>query len=102
MANYAITQDADTDLEIIARSTIETWGLEQAERYLDSLHQCFQNIGDRRVQGRAFSELFPHVFVTHCQHHYIFYLTPDNQKPVIFAVLHERMDLLVRLKERLS
>jgi plasmid stabilization system protein ParE len=30
MANYAITQDADADLEIIACYTIETWGLEQA------------------------------------------------------------------------
>jgi len=37
-----------------------------------------------------------------CEHHYVFYLRPDGQKPHILAVLHEHMDLLARLDDRLS
>jgi plasmid stabilization system protein ParE len=32
----------------------------------------------------------------------VFYLHPEGQKPRILVVLHERMDLLARLGERLS
>jgi hypothetical protein len=41
------------------------------------------------------------VFVSHCEHHFIFYLHPEGQKPRILAVFHENMDVLVRLAERL-
>jgi toxin ParE1/3/4 len=39
--------------------------------------------------------------VTRCEHHYVFYLPPEGQKPRIIAVLHENMDLLARLEDRL-
>ena len=37
-----------------------------------------------------------------CEHHYVFYLRPDGQKPRILTVLHEPMDLLARRGDRLS
>jgi toxin ParE1/3/4 len=51
---------------------------------------------------KTFSERYPQVRVARCQHHYAFYVHPEAQKPLILAVLHEQMDLLARLGERLS
>jgi len=40
--------------------------------------------------------------LTHYEHHYIFYCTREDQPPLILAVFHERMDLMQRLKKRLT
>ena len=100
MPSYELTPDADADLEAIARYTILEWSSEQTSLYLDKLHICFQQIASKKVINKTFSHQFPHVFVTRCEHHYVFYLHPQKTKPVIIAVLHKRMDMLIRLKER--
>ena len=100
MPSYELTPDADADLEDITRYTILEWSSEQASVYLDKLHLCFQQIASRKAIGKSFSKKFPHLLVTRCEHHYVFYLHPKKTKPVIIAVLHERMDMVNRLKER--
>ena len=102
MLSYDLTPAAEADLEEIARYTTLEWGPEQATRYIDKLHECFQKIAKKRVIGKTFSKRFPNVSVTRCEHHYMFYLHVKQTKPVIIAVLHERMDMLARLKDRLS
>jgi plasmid stabilization system protein ParE len=69
---------------------------------IHKLHQCFQKLVTRNVRSKTFSPQFPHVFVTSCEHHYIFYLHHEKEKTIIIAVLHERMDLLTHLKKRLQ
>ncbi len=102
MRPHELTGDADADLEGIARYTIEEWGETQAESYLGKIGQCFKNIANNKVASRTFSEKFPDARVVRCEHHYVFYLWPEGGKPVVFAVLHERMDMLTRLKDRLG
>ncbi len=49
--------------------------------------------------------VFEHRFdicVSRCEHHYVFAQMRENDVPLIVAVLHEKMDLLVRLRERLD
>ncbi len=101
MRPYELTKDAEADLEEIARYTIEEWGETQAESYLEKISQCFKNIATNKVSSRTFSKKFPDARITRCEHHYIFYFYPEGAKPIIFAVLHERMDMLNRLKDRL-
>jgi plasmid stabilization system protein ParE len=102
MPSYELTREADADLADIARYTILEWGMEQANWYMDKLDQCFQKIGTKIVFGRTFSKRMPDVFVTRCEHHFVFYLHPSAEKPVILAVLHERMDMVNRLQDRLA
>jgi len=102
MLSYALTPEADADLEDIARYTILEWGVEQAKRYMNKLDQCFQKIGTKKVVGRTFSNRMPNVLVIRCEHHFVFYLHPSTEKPVILAVLHERMDMVNRLQDRLA
>ncbi len=37
-----------------------------------------------------------------CEHHYIMGLNRDGQPVAIVAVFHEKMDLMVRIAERLG
>lgn len=102
MPLYELTADADSDLEEIIRYSIRKWGEKPAGQYADKLHQCFEKIARKEAVSRTFSETYANAFVTRCEHHYVFYLHPEGKRPRIFAVLHERMDMLVRLKARLG
>ena len=102
MPGYELTEDADSDLEEIIRYTLREWGETQAGAYADKLDRCFEKIARKEAVSRNFSKKYPQALVTRCEHHYIFYLHPEGGKPRIFAVLHERMDLLTRLTERLG
>ena len=70
--------------------------------YAGILEKRFREVAAGAVHSRSFSERYPQVRVSHSEHHYIFYIHPDKKPPVIIAVLHERMDILVRLNKRLN
>lgn len=99
MAAYALTHSAQEDLIGIWLYTCETWSEQQADRYQDDLHGCFE----RLASGMGHSKSLPEMdgVKSHlCRHHYVFFLERPEDI-VILAVLHERMDLMERLRERL-
>ena len=49
----------------------------------------------------AVLERYPRLEISRCEHHYVFYLHPDDQPSQIIAVLHKKIDVLTRLKNRL-
>jgi len=102
MVPYELTPAAEADLREIARYTLRQWGARQQRRYARQLEVCFRGIADGSLRSRDFSERHPQLRVTRCQHHYVFFLHPEGQKPHIIAVLHEHMDLLTRIRGRLS
>jgi len=102
MPDYELTTFAEGDLKSIARYTVDTWGLEQAKRYEALLVKGFRQIAQRRITSRGFLFHRPDLLFTHWEHHYIFYSIREAQCPLIIAVFHERMDLMQRLKDRLS
>lgn len=99
MPSYDLTLAAEEDLRGIWRNTFETWGPEQADKYLDQLGDCFDAIGNRRAPSRSLPQLPDEICIHRCQRHYIFWLAID--RPIIIAVLHEKKDVLQRLKDRL-
>jgi plasmid stabilization system protein ParE len=100
-AAYELTRAARQDIRGIWVYTAEQWGERQADLYTGRLETCFRGIAEGRVRSRNFSPRYPQVQVTRCQHHYVFYTHPEGQRPRIIAVLHERMDMLARIGERL-
>lgn len=99
MANYQLTLAAEDDLRGIWRYTYDKWGPEQADMYLDQIGDCLDAIGLGRVHSRSSDKLPDGVYVYRCQKHFIFWIDIDNL--IIIAVLHERMDVVERLKDRL-
>ena len=99
MKSYDLTLAAEEELRDIWRYTYETWGLDQAEKYFDQIEDCCEAVGEGRARSRSFSELPNDVRIYRCEHHYIVWL--NEERPIIIAVLHARMDFVQRLKNRL-
>ena len=102
MLPYEITVPAEEDLKEIARYTLKQWSKKQSLHYAGLLEKCFRDIAAGTTPSRSFSERYPQIRVRKCEHYYIFYIHPENKPPCIIAVLHERMDMLTRLKNRLD
>ena len=83
----------------IWRYTSETWGPDQAERYFDRIEACCEAVGEGRAVSRSFDALPDGVRMYRCEHHYIIWMA--GARPVIIAILHERMHLVKRLSDRL-
>jgi len=99
MPSVVFSSSAKEDLIEIWLYTQATWSDEQADLYQKNLHDCcakiaFGNAHSKPVRG------IKGVKVCRCHHHYIFF-TEREATIVVIAVLHERMDLLTRLKDRL-
>lgn len=102
MPSYKLTPDAENDLLEIAIYTIETWGLEQSDSYEAALGVCFRSIAAGTAHTRSPIPHRPELQVCRCEHHYVFALLEEGSAALIVAVLHEKMDLMVRLRERLD
>jgi len=100
MNNLEFTNGALADLEDIWRYTLETWGNAQAERYIETLEDACYSIAANTARTRPFPAHDGVSGCCHCEHHYIFYRR-DDERTVILAVLHERMDLIARVQDRL-
>ena len=100
--NYILTVAAEADVRSIIRYTGKQWGVAQVRRYMASLEKGIALIALGQGTFKDMSALYPALRMAHCRHHYIFCLPRENAPPLIVAILHERMDLMVRLKERLG
>lgn len=100
MAAYVLTPQADDDLKGIWDYSFDTWGADQADKYLKQIEDCCKRIAAGKAQCRWFPTIDPDLGSHHCHHHHIFFLNTEP-KPTIIAILHERMDLLNRLMHRL-
>ena len=99
MRAYDLTLAAEEDLRSIWRYTYDTWGADQADSYFGQIEDCCDAVGEGRVRSRSFDTLPEGVSIHRCEHHYIVWL--DANRPVVIAILHERMDFVRRLKDRL-
>lgn len=102
MADYAISAGAEDDLVGIAAYTLETWGRARCDRYEVALTRCFEAIASGEARTRQPFPHRPEVVVCRCEHHFVFALRREKRPVVILAVLHEAMDLLARLRDRLG
>ena len=99
MKGYDLTLAAEEDLRNIWDYTFGEWGFDQADTYLGQIQTCCEAIGDGSAREKVNDALPEDVRVLRCEHHYIFWIV--GNRPIIIAILHERMDLVNRLADRL-
>lgn len=99
MRSYELTLATEADLRGIWSYTYETWGFDQAETYFDRIAACCESVGHKQAQSKTLDGLPDGIGIHRCEHHYIVWL--DDDRPIIIAILHERMDFVRRLKDRL-
>jgi len=92
VADYRLSNLAESDLAGIADYTIEAFGLERARDYRDGLGDCFQRLADNPNLGRNADEFLPELKRYSHRSHEVFYLV---LQPGVFIVrvLHGRMDI---------
>lgn len=98
---YRLTSGAESDVQKILEYTLERWGSKQAANYASLLEDAIEKLAARELAGRKFSTNLPDVRVHRCEHHYIFFL-PGDHSLLVLAILHESMDLMTHLRERLG
>lgn len=100
--NYVLTESAEADLQNIIRYTRKEWGDAQARYYVSNMEKRIMALAAGEAPFRDLSEIWPSLRVARCGHHYVFCLPRDNEPALVIALFHERMDLMVRLSERLQ
>ena len=86
----------------MVRYTRRQWGNAQALTYAGRLKACIEALSAVNNAGRDASALYPGLRMTRCEHHYVFCLPRAEAPALIVAILHERMDLIARISDRLG
>jgi toxin ParE1/3/4 len=91
MADFRISGRADADLGDIADYTIAQFGIAQAQRYRDGLHDCFRTLAEHPNLGRAADTIARGLRRFEHESHVVFFV-PVDAGILIVRVLHNRMD----------
>lgn len=91
MLNLYLTPKALDDLEKIFEYTVQTWGINQAHIYQDTLFHGMSQICNEPKIGSEYQFAKGEYRKLNIGKHLLFY-KHDKAKCVITRVLHERMD----------
>lgn len=100
--SYVLSSAAEKDLREIIRYTRKEWGDVQTRRYIEKLTSGIERVAAAEGAFKDMAALYTGLRMIRCERHYIFCLPRDTAPALIVAIFHERMDLLVRLADRLE
>lgn len=101
MKAYVLTDAAEADLRDIIRYTRKQWGDAQVRSYVARLEQGIKRLAKGEGAFKELSVIQPGLRMAQCEHHYVFCLPREGAPALIVALLHERMDLMSRVADRL-
>ncbi|MFO7884054.1 MAG: type II toxin-antitoxin system RelE/ParE family toxin [Desulfobacteraceae bacterium] len=92
MPEYRLTPSAKSDLIEIWHYTAETWGEQQAEKYLQDIEDTLNELAANPGLGRRRPEISPEYYSFPARKHIIFYLNSGPHIDII-GILHGKMDV---------
>lgn len=98
---YIYSRLAEADLREIIRHTARKWGAAQARAYARQIDDAAA-VATGRGAFKDWSTVLAGLRVKAAGSHYVFGVHRPGRPALILAILHERMDLMARLKERLN
>lgn len=102
MAGGCQSQPAENDLRDILRYTTRQWGAAQARAYARRIEDAAADLAAGRGVFKDWGEVLNDLRVKAFGSHYIFGIHRTERPALILAILHERMDLMARLQDRLN
>ncbi len=99
--SYVVSRGAAADLREIAKYTLKNWGEVQCRAYIADLEKSAESVAKGEGVFKDMSSLLPDLRMAACGKHFIFCMPQAGKPAVILAILHERMDLIDRLRGRL-
>lgn len=91
MAEYRLTPAAEDDLEAIWTYTVQQWGVEQANRYIDFLTTAFAELAQSPKTAPACDHIRQGYRRWSVERHMI-YFRVTNYGIAVVRILHDRMD----------
>ncbi|WP_341644424.1 type II toxin-antitoxin system RelE/ParE family toxin [Thauera sp. SDU_THAU2] len=98
---YIYSQEAATDLRQILNYTTRQWGAAQARAYARQIDDAVAALAAGQGPFKDWGEVLDGLRVKAVGSHYIFGIWRGDHPALILAILHERMDLMARIKARL-
>jgi toxin ParE1/3/4 len=99
---YVVSKGAAADLREITKYTVAEWGEAQCKSNIAELDAAAKAVAKGEGAFKELSSLLPGLRMARSGKHVIFCMPQDKGPAIILAILHERLDLLVRLKSRLE
>ena len=96
--SFVISNKAVSDLQEIWLYTVETWSVEQADRYYNLIFDEINYICKNSTAGKSMEHVRKGYRASKVKSHLIFYRLLDNTIEVI-RILHEHMDIENRLND---
>ncbi len=90
--SIVLHQAAISDLEEIWLYTLETWSVEQADRYHDLLFKEIEFLSRKPNSGKSISDLRAGYFSSKVKSHFIFYKFSSTELEIV-RIIHESMDI---------
>ena len=78
--------------------TLQTWGIEQANKYLEGLEQRAQSLADNPKAGTSCDNLGPGLLYFPYHSHALYFLEEQHGITIV-RVLHESMSPSLHLKD---
>lgn len=91
MAEFRLTPAAEDDLEMIWTYTVQQWGVEQADRYINALTTIFSELAQSPKTAPACDHIRSGYRRRSVERHMI-YFRITTYGIAIIRILHERMD----------
>lgn len=108
MAGYRFYPPADLAQDRIWRDTEKTWGEQQAKTYIIGLHRHLDKLSRQPVLWRKLpasllvpTDLDREIWLSRYQRHFIIFRELSDGRIGVISILHERMDLPMRLADDL-
>ena len=93
MNGYIFSPPARADLDAIWDYSAETWGDDQAERYVLDIHAACEALASGRKKGRSAENIRGGYRKLGIGSHFVFYRTTDKGDIDVIRILHKHMDL---------
>jgi len=99
---YVYTRQAEAELREIVRYTTRQWGVAQARVCARQIDAVAVALAAGQGVFKDWGDLLPGLRVQAAGSHYEFCVHRPGQAALILAILHQSMDLMARLKDRLG
>jgi toxin ParE1/3/4 len=99
MNRYILSPLAEADLDSIWDYTEETWGIDQAERYVRDIQRTCEGLASGHKRGRSAETIRPGYWKVAAGEHLIFYKTMPDGVLDIIRILHQSMDIAAQLEQ---
>lgn len=87
---YVLSKEADDDILQIGRDSIDRWGWDRTERYLEDLHHAFETLAEFPALGKGADHIREGYRRFESGSHSVFYREMEFGV-LIVRILHNRM-----------